>query len=76
MPVLGKGAVLRHLRKNGSRIPVVVISGVEQRCLAPELDALQAAYLSKDQLNLAKFEKAITHALALSGWMARLSNTG
>ena len=65
LPVRGHGEVLRHLRKNGSRIPVVVMTGVAQHHLAAELDALQAAFLSKDTMSPETFHIVICLALAL-----------
>jgi len=65
LPVLGQGEVLRYLRKNGSRIPVVVISGVEQHHLADGLASIQGTYLSKDTMSPATFHVAICLALAL-----------
>ena len=67
LPVLGQGEVLRSLRKDGSRIPVVVISGVEQHHLADELAAIKGTYLSKDTMSPATFHVAICLALALVG---------
>jgi len=65
LPVLGQGEVLRSLRKNGSRIPVVVISGVEPQHLVNELAALKGTFLSKDTMSPATFHVAICLALAL-----------
>ena len=67
LPVLGRGEVLRCLRKNGSRIPVVVISGVAQHHLADELAELKGTFLSKDQMSPATFHIAICIALSLVG---------
>ena len=68
LPVLGRGEVLRCLRKNGSRIPVVVISGVEPRHLVDELAALQGTFLSKDTMGPQTFHVAICLALTLVGF--------
>ena len=65
LPVLGQGEVLRRLRNAGSRIPVVVISGVEQHHLAEKLAAIKGTYLSKDTMSPANFHVAICQALAL-----------
>ena len=65
LPLLGQGEVLRNLRKSGSRIPVVVISGVEQHHLAEKLAAIKGTYLSKDTMSPANFHVAICQALAL-----------
>jgi len=72
LPVLGDGEVLRQLRHHGQRIPVVVISGREREDIAADLDALQAAFLNKDQMNADTFQLAIGHALTLLGmqWTA------
>ena len=65
LPVRGHGEVLRHLRQNGIRIPVVVISGGEREEIDADLDSLQAAFLNKNQLNGDTFWLAIAHSLKL-----------
>ena len=65
LPVGGQGEVLRYLRQNGIRIPVVVISGGERADIAADLDSLQAAFLKKDQLNGDTFWLAIAQSLQL-----------
>ena len=65
LPVLGQGDVLRYLRKNGSQIPVVVISGVEPRHITDELAALKGTFLSKDTMSPETFHVAICLALSL-----------
>ena len=67
LPVLGHGEVLRQLRQNKIRIPVVVISGREPQQIAPELAEHRAAYLSKDRMTPETFHTAISIALALVG---------
>ena len=65
LPVLGQGEVLRHLRQNKIRIPVVVISGVGREEINADLDALQAAFLSKNDMNPDTFWSAISYSLKL-----------
>ncbi len=65
LPVLGQGEVLRQLRQNKIRIPVVVISGVGREEIDADLDALQAAFLSKNEMNAETFWAAISHSLKL-----------
>lgn len=65
LPALGQGEVLRYLRKTGSRIPVVVISGMEHHHLADKLAELKATFLSKDQMTPETFHIAICAALSL-----------
>ena len=67
LPVLGQGEVLRELRRNGSRLPVVVITGVEPQHLANDLAVLKGTFLSKDQMSPETFHIAICTALALVG---------
>ena len=67
LPVQGEGAVLRQLRRSGNTTPVVVISGSDRAELAADLDELDAAFLSKDQMNPDTFELAIAYALGLIG---------
>ena len=65
LPVLGQGEVLRQLRENKIRIPVVVISGVGREEIHADLAALQAAFLSKDEMNPETFWAAISESLKL-----------
>ena len=65
LPVLGQGEVLRHLRKSGIRIPVVVISGGEREDIDADLDSLQASFLNKNQMNADTFWLAILHSLKM-----------
>ena len=65
LPVLGQGEVLRHLRQNKIRIPVVVISGAGREEIDADLDGLQAAFLSKSEMNPDTFWAAISHSLKL-----------
>ena len=67
LPVLGEGEVLRQLRQHGIRIPVVVISGGEREQIPSDLEALQAAFLSKNLMSPDTFWSAISHSLALLG---------
>ena len=67
LPVLGSGEVLRHLRQQGIRIPVVVISGGEREVIPADLDALQAAFLNKNEMNPDTFWSAISQSLTLLG---------
>lgn len=64
LPLLGQGEVLRQLRKDGNRIPVVVVTGMEYHHLADDLVALQGTFLSKDQMSPETFHIAICMALA------------
>lgn len=75
LPILGDGEVLRHLRRHGHRIPVVVVSGRERKDIAADLDGLQAAFLNKDQMNADSFQLAIGHALTLLGMQWTAANT-
>ena len=65
LPVLGGDEVLRYLRQQGIRIPVVVISGLDRESIATNLDALAASFLSKTQIKPVTFRRAIAHALEL-----------
>ena len=62
LPVLGKGEVLRQLRRRGIHTPVIIISSVPRGEIDDDLEAFDAAYVSKDQLSPATLEVAIAHA--------------
>jgi len=62
LPVLGKGEVLRQLRRRGIHTPVIVISSMPRSEIDDDLEAFNAAYVSKDQLSPATLEVAIAHA--------------
>jgi len=62
LPVLGKGEVLRQLRRRGIHTPVIIISSAPRAEIDDDLEAFTAAYVSKDQLSPATLEVAIAHA--------------
>jgi two-component system, sensor histidine kinase and response regulator len=69
LPLVGGGEVLRHIRQNGVRIPVVVLSGLKRVDIPENLDKLCAAFLNKDEMNPDTFHKAIASSLRLLGLM-------
>ena len=62
LPVLGKGEVLRQLRRRGIHTPVVILSSVTRAEIDDDLEAFDAAYVSKAELCPATLELAIAHA--------------
>jgi len=67
LPHVGGGEVLRHIRGNGVRIPVVVLSGLKRVDIAEDLDKLCAAFLNKDEMTPDTFHQAIASSLRLLG---------
>jgi CheY-like chemotaxis protein len=67
MPRMGGAEVLRHVRKSGSRIAVVILSGLDRQEIAENLDALGAVYLNKNQMSADTLQKAISLAARLLG---------
>ena len=65
LPTIGGAEVLRAMRKNGVRIPVVVVSGLAREHISDDLDSLGAAFLNKDELNVLTFHDAIATSLRL-----------
>lgn len=64
---MGGADVLRHMRKNGVHIPVIVISGLRREAIDANLDELGAAFLNKDEMNPRDFHDAIETSLKLMG---------
>ena len=62
LPVLGRGEVLRQLRRRGIHTPVIIISSIPRAEIDDDLEAFNAAYVSKEQLSPATLEVAIAHA--------------
>jgi CheY-like chemotaxis protein len=67
MPELGGRDVLRTMRADGILIPVVVVSGQCREAIAPDLEAMAAAFVHKDELNPVSFGSAIQVSLQLPG---------
>jgi len=67
MPLMGGREILLDIRRSGARIPVVVVSGLQREAIGEELESLQAAYLSKDEMVPDKLRDAITGSLRLLG---------
>ena len=74
MPVLGGNEVLRQLRAQGSRVPVIVLSGLERSAISEDLEKLGAAFLSKDGLTADGLHAAIATSLRLLGFPLPASN--
>lgn len=67
MPHLTGGDVLRAIREDGMRIPVVVVSGEERGNIARDLQAMAAAFVSKAHLNPLSLRDAISESVRLPG---------
>lgn len=67
LPGMGGAEVLRQIRAQGVRIPVVVLSGLQREALHENLDDLAAAFLHKDELDVLTFHEAIARSLQLLG---------
>ena len=67
LPHVGGGEVLHAIRKNGVRIPVVVLSGFQRKDIHDDLDHLGAAFLNKDEMDTITFHKAVAESLRLLG---------
>jgi DNA-binding NarL/FixJ family response regulator len=61
------GEVLRHVRKNGPKIAVVVLSGLDRNDIQENLEANAAVYLNKNQMSADALQKAIALAARLLG---------
>jgi CheY-like chemotaxis protein len=68
LPVMGDGEVLRRLRQEGVRLPVVVVSGLEREEIGMDLESLGASYLRKNDLNSSTLYRAIAASLMLQGF--------
>jgi len=65
MPEQDGAAVLRTIRANGLRVPVVVVSGQQHEAIANDLKAMDAAFVNKGELNSGNFRQAITASMQL-----------
>jgi CheY-like chemotaxis protein len=65
MPKLGGGDVLRRLRAEGRRIPVVVVSGMPREIIVHHLESMAAVFVHKDELNANSFRQAIAAAVQM-----------
>lgn len=67
LPGMGGGDVLRAIRQNGVRVPVVVISGLQRDQIGDDLDTLGAGFLNKDEMDPHTLHEAIAASLRLLG---------
>ena len=68
LPVMGDGEVLRQLRSEGVRLPVVVVSGLSREEISADLEVLGAAFVNKNHLNPGSLYLAIADSLQLLGF--------
>jgi CheY-like chemotaxis protein len=65
MPPLDGWDVLRRMRENGVRVPVVVVSGKRRQDISSDLAAMAATFVNKDELNATSFRNAIAASIQL-----------
>jgi len=65
MPRQDGATVLRTIRENGLRVPVVVMSGQRRETIANDLETMAAAFVNKDELSPDNFSSAIAAASRL-----------
>ena len=65
MPHQNGGDVLRALRADGLRIPVVVVSGQPREAITLNLETMAATYVNKDELEPIRFGNAIAVSMQL-----------
>ena len=72
LPTMGDGEVLRHLRAEGVRLPVVVVSGMPREDIGADLETLGAAFVNKNQLTPTTLYQAIASSLHRLGYSPSL----
>lgn len=65
MPHRDGREVLRALREEGLRVPVVVVSGHPREHIAPDLEAMSATFVNKEGLDACSFGSAIAASMQL-----------
>jgi CheY-like chemotaxis protein len=65
MPEQDGEAVLKAIRANGLRVPVVVVSGQRRENIRSDLTALAATFVNKNELDADRFRSAIQDSLQL-----------
>jgi CheY-like chemotaxis protein len=65
MPQLDGTDVLRAIRKNGLRVPVVVFSDQRREAIASYLETMAAAFVNKDELHPGNLRNAIAASIQL-----------
>jgi len=65
VPQLNGTDVLRAIRADGQRVPIVVVSAQPRAAMASDLESLAAAFVDKRQLDPARFQNAIAAAILL-----------
>jgi CheY-like chemotaxis protein len=65
MPEQDGEAVLKAIRANGLRVPVVVVSGQRRENIKGDLAALAATFANKNELDAGRFRSAIRDSLQL-----------
>jgi two-component system chemotaxis response regulator CheB len=67
LPAMGGADVLRAIRANGVRLPVVVLSGLMRHQILDDIEALDASFLNKDEMTPETFRAAVADSLRMLG---------
>ncbi len=65
LPHQDGAVVLRAMRENGLRVPVVVVSGHRHEAIASDLEGLAAAFVNKNEMDPHSFRNAIVASMLL-----------
>jgi two-component system sensor histidine kinase/response regulator len=65
MPHQESAAVLRAMREDGLRVPVVVVSDHRREAIAPGLETMAASFVNKEKLDPSSFLNAIVASILL-----------
>ena len=68
--------VLRAMREDGLRVPVVVVSGQRREVIARDLDSLAAGFVNKHELGVVGFRNAIAASILLQEGVFGLVRSG
>ena len=69
LPVMDGGEVLRTIRREGMRTPVVVVSGMSRQEIGQDLESLGAGFLDKHQMTPDTLRGVIANSLCLLGFL-------
>ena len=72
MPLLNGADVLRAIRENDLRVPVIVMSDQRREAIASHLETMAAAFVSKDEFDTGSLRNAIAASIQLQEGRAQV----
>jgi CheY-like chemotaxis protein len=74
-PEMHGGELLRTFRRAGTHLPIVIVSDMRRHQIIDDIEALGAAFLNKEEMDVVNFRDAIASSMRMLGKLSLADTT-